>query len=136
MAKSKMQSAVAAHGNSADAAIMTAGPRAVRAFDERQKFADEEILVTLAAVARIDVEAGVGVGRDDEKFAELMLFPKIFDQIPSAGADEHLFVLAESVKKIEHRIAPRLAPVVTGRQNCAVANRVAENFAVHRTAFD
>src|SRR5487761_266957 len=136
MAKSQVQSAVAPHGNSANAAIMAAGPRAIRAFNERQEFADEEILVAVVTVARIDVETGVRVGRDDQKFAKLVLLPKILNQIPSTGADEHLLVFAQAVKKIKDRIAPRLARIVTGRQNRAVANRVAENFAANRAAFN
>src|SRR5579864_8870127 len=115
MAKRQMQRAVATHGNSANATIAAAGPRAVRAFNKRQKFADEEILITFAAIARIDVEAGARIRRDNQKLAELMLLPKILDQIPPAGTDKHLLVFAEAVKKIENRIMPRFIRVVTGR---------------------
>lgn len=136
MAEGDMQRAVAAHGDSGDAARTSRGRDAVGAVDERDEFADEEIFVASATVAGVDVEAGVGVRCDDEKFADFLLLPEVFDEIPAAGGDEKLFVAAQSVEKIEHGIVAGFGRVVAGRKDGAVANVAGEDLAVRGAAFD
>jgi len=43
-----------------------------------------------------------------------MALPKILDEIEPARVDKHLFVIAQAVKEIEDRIAPRFLGVVAG----------------------
>lgn len=131
-----MEGSVAAHRNSADTAGMSERRSAIRTVDEGNEFTDEEIFVADAAVAGVDVEAGAGVGRDDEEFADLVLLPKVLDEIPAAGVDEELFVAAEAVKKIENGVAARFGGVVARRKDGAVANIVAKDFAGSGAAFD
>jgi|ERR1700674_354798 len=129
MAKAEMQRAVPAHGNSGNAAGSAPGLRAIAFFDLGKKFLEEKILVTKAAIARVDVEAGASIRRDDEEITELMPLPEVLDKIEAAGMNEHLLVVAEAVKKIENGIAARLFRVVAGRQKDAVSDGVAEDFA-------
>ena len=68
MAEGEMEGAVASHGDAGDGAIGAAGRGAIPLFDEWKKFLEEKILVAIFAVAGVDVEAGVAVWRDDEKF--------------------------------------------------------------------
>src|SRR5258708_12243286 len=89
---------------------------AIAALDVRQKFLKEKILVALAAVVRVDVEASAASGRDDKEFADLVLFAKILDQIHAAGADENLFVFAEAVQKIKDRVTPAFFRTLPARQ--------------------
>ena len=68
MAEGEMQRAVASHGDAGDGAIGAAGSGTIALFDVREKFLEKEIFVAVFSVAGVDVEAGVTVGRDDEKF--------------------------------------------------------------------
>lgn len=105
MAEGQVQRSVAAHRNSGDTARMARWRGAVGAVDEGDEFANEKIFVADVAVAGVDVEARVGVWRDNQEFADFMLLPEVFDDIPAARRNEELFVAAEAVKKIEDGIA-------------------------------
>jgi len=89
-----MEGAIAAHGNAGDGAIGAASAHAITGFDERQKLAQQKILVADFAVARVDVEAGFSRGSDDEEILEASFFAEVFDKIPGARVDEGLFVVA------------------------------------------
>ena len=136
MAKCEMERAVAAHGSSGDGAVGAAGSRAETFFDAWKKFLHEEIFVASFSVVRIDVERRAGSGCCNQKFANLVSFPKIFDKVPSAGVDEHLFVIAEAMEEIEDGEALRLVCVVTWRKQNAIRNGMSENFAGQGIAFD
>lgn len=102
---------------------------AVVNFDEGQKFADEEILVADAAVARIDVERAAGAGSDDEEVVDFAMLPEVFDHVEAAGIDEELGVAAETVEEIKDGITAGGVRVVGGRKDHAIGDGVAEYFA-------
>jgi len=99
------------------------------AFDEGEEFADEEILVAHFAVARVDVEAAVGAGRDDQEFADLLLLPHVFDEVPAALGEQGLRVFSEAVEEIENGKFARVTGFVAGRQEDAVGDGVLEDCA-------
>jgi len=136
MAKGEMKGAVAAHGNTGDGAVGAAGANAVVTLDERKEFAEKEIFVADLAVARIDIEAGAGSGRGDEEFAELLFLPGVLDEIPPAGMQEHLLVIAEAMKKVENRKLTGLVRVIGGRKKDAVWDGPVKDFAGNGVAFD
>src|ERR1700674_4850299 len=79
MTKAEMQRAVPAHGNSGNATGSAPGLRAIALFDLGKKFPEKKILVTKAAITRIDVEAGASIGRNDEEITELMALTEVLD---------------------------------------------------------
>lgn len=135
MAEGQVQSAIAAHGNPGNAAVGASGLRAIAFFDLGKKFLEKKILVTKAAVTGVYVEAGASIRRDDQKIAELTPLPEVLDKIESARMDEHLLVVAESMKKIEDRVAASFFRVIAGRQDDAVSDGMAEDFAGRGKAF-
>jgi len=60
---------------------------------------------------------------------ELMALPKVLDEIETAGMDEHVPVVTETVKKIEDGIPARLFRVVAGWQEHAVSDGMTQYFA-------
>src|ERR1700719_352466 len=134
MRERKPQCSVTAHREPRNASRSARRCNSVPAFDRRHEFAKKKILVPLLAVVRINVKTRPRHGRHDQKFAQLMLLPQIFDQIPAARMQKHLLVIAEPVKKIEHRIALRLLDVVTRRKQNAVRNGTRENLASYALA--
>jgi hypothetical protein len=135
MMEGEMERAVAAHGNAGDGAIGAAGTYAIEAFDERKKFLQEKILVAGFAVPGIDVEAGRAGGSGDKEILEAPFFAEILDEIPGAGAEEGLLIVAEAVEEIEDGEAAGLVGVKAGRQENAVWNRARKNFAGDGVAF-
>lgn len=133
--KGETERAVAPHGDAGDAAVLAAGANAVVALDVGDEFANEEILVADFGVAGIDVEAAASVGRDDEKFGDLLLLPEVFDHVEAAGIDQHLRIAAEAVKPVKDGIALRGLRIVRRRQDDAVGNGAAEDFAGRGAAF-
>jgi hypothetical protein len=134
-AEGEMERAVAAHGDARDSAIGAAGPGTIVLLDVWEKFLEEEIFVALLAVAGIDVEAGAGCGSGDEEFADAIFFLEILDEVPAAGTEEHLFVVAEAVEEIEDGVAARFVGVEAGRKKNAVGDRAMEDSAGERIAF-
>src|SRR6267154_1453957 len=112
-----MQRAVAAHGDSGDAAICAAWAGTVTRFDAGQEFLHQKILVADVAIARIDIERCVRIGRDNQKFSNLAALPQILHQIESSGVDEYLLVVAEAVEEIEDGVVARSVGVIAGRKN-------------------
>src|SRR5258708_4152550 len=135
MAEGQMQSAITAHRNPGNAAVGTPGLRAIAFFDSGKKFPEKKIFITKAAIPGGYVEAGASIRRDDQKIAELMPLPEVLDKIESARMNEHLLVVAEAMKKIEDGIAASFFRVVAGRQDDAVSDGMAEDFAGRREAF-
>src|SRR5579863_3662336 len=127
--KCEAEGPVASHGDAGDGAVTLVAKNAVMTFDEGQKFADEEVLVADAAVSGVDVEGAAGAGRDDEEVGDLAVLPEVLDHVEAAGIDEELRVAAETVEEVEDRIATGFVRVVGGREDHAVGNGVAEDFA-------
>src|SRR5215472_8508644 len=129
MAESEVQRTVAAHGNSGDGAMPAAGCDAIAFFDEWKKFLQKEILITRFAILRIDVKTGIAARCGNQKFPDLAPFPHVFGQIPGAGVDEGLFVVAQAVQEVENGEVPGRILVERRRKDDAIRNRVTENFA-------
>ena len=120
---------VAAHGDAGNAAMAAVAKNAVVRLDVGQEFADEEILVADAGVARVDVKGAAGAGRDDQELGDFLLLVQILDHIQAAAGDELLGVAAQAVKEVEDGIAAGFVGIVGGRKNHAVGNGVAEDLA-------
>jgi hypothetical protein len=136
MAEGEMERAEAAHGDAVDGAVGAAGRDAIAFFDEGKKFLDQEILVAVFAVFCVDVEARAAIGRSDQKIFELVIVAEIGDNVPQAGVDEELFVVAEAVEEIEDGEVGRFVGVEGGRENDAVGDGAREDFAGEGVAFD
>lgn len=134
--KSQMERAIATHGNAGDGAIGASGMRAIAALYERNEFLEQEIFVTVLAVARIDVEARSCSRSDNQKRLELTSFPEILDKIPAAGAEEQLFVISETVEKINNGEAAGSFGVVARREKHAIRDGTTKNCAGKGVAFD
>src|SRR5690348_2668298 len=132
MKESHAQGAIASHGDSADAARFAARGNAVAFLNRGHEFLQEEIVVAEPAVVRIHEETGITGRRDDEEIAKFVAVPQLFDQIESAGAHEHLLVVAESMEVIEHGIAAVGVFAVTRRQNHAIRNSAPQDAAGQR----
>src|SRR6202041_612131 len=135
MQKRKPQRPVSAHRKARNASRRACCTSPVTGFDSGHELLKEKLLVSLLSIMRVDVEASARSGRNDHELAQPMLFPQIFDQIPAARMQKHLLVVAKPVKKIKHRITPRLLHVVTGRQQGAVSDRTRKNLALDALAF-
>src|SRR5277367_4847849 len=135
MQKGQPQRAIAAHGNSADSPIDAIARDSVAMLDEGYEFPQQEVFVARTAIVGIDVEAGFARRSYDQEFAELVPLPKILGQIPAAGTHEGLLVVAKPVQEIQDRIAARDVGIVSRRQERAVGNLLAENFAFQRETF-
>jgi len=108
--------------------------------DVRNELANEKIAVTHAAIGGVDVEAALSFGRDYQKIRDLSLLAEVFDQVPSTAFKKSLFVTAESMQKIKHRITPRRRAgsrrVVAGWQHNTVVNGLPEDTTFQRVAID
>ena len=136
VAISQMECAVAAHGNTRNGAMTSTRRHAVVPFDEREKLLKQEIFVALFAIPRIYVEAGAAIGRGNQKLLQFTLFAHVFRQIPRAGMNEELLIIAKAVQEIEDGEMSRLIRVKRGRKDDAVRNRAGEDFARNRVALD
>ena len=131
-----MQRAVTSHGDAGNGAIGAAGRCAVAFFDEREKFLQQKIFVAVLAVLCIDVEACSAVRRGDQEIFQFAFFALVFDEIPRAGVDEELFVVAESVEGIEDGEVFCFVSVESWREDDAVGNAAREDFAGEGVALD
>jgi hypothetical protein len=129
MAEREMERAVAAHGDAGNSAIGATRMNAVVAFNEGKEFFQQKVFVTILAIARIDIETRATAWRGDEELFQLAFFPEILDEIPGAGVNEHLFVIAEAVEEIEDREPARFVGVKVRRKKDAIRNGAAEDFA-------
>jgi hypothetical protein len=64
------------------------------------------------------------------------LFAEVFDEVPAAGVEEGLLVVAEAVKEIKDGEAECFVGVKSGRQEDAIGHRASEDFAGHGVALD
>jgi len=136
MAEGEMQRAVATHGNAGDGAIGAARSDAITLFDEGEKFLEKKVLVAILPVAGVDVEAGAAVGGGDGEVLELMSLAHVIYEIPEAGVDEELFVVAEAVKVIEDGEFSGFVGVEGGGKDDAVADGAGEDFGGKGVTFD
>src|SRR5215469_2620245 len=118
-----MERAVASHGDAGDGAVGASRGCAVSFFNQREKLLEKEILVAAVAVAGVDVEARGAVGRGNEEVLELLFVAPVFDEIPEAGVDEELFVVAEAVKIVEDRKFLGFVAVEGGGEDDAIGDR-------------
>ena len=134
--KGKAQRAIASHGHSGDAAVAAARAHAILALDERHEFLEEEIAVAdfgficVPLGNRVDVKAAPALRGDDKEIANLVLLAQVLDQLPGAGVNEGLLVVAESMQKIEHGILFAGVEVVGCGQQHAIVNGLAQNAAL------
>ena len=136
MAEGKMERAVAAHGDPGDGAVGAARGGAIALFDKRKKFPKQEILVANLAILGIDVKVGAAGGRGDEKIFQLAAVTLVLDEIPQAGMNEELFVVAKAMKFVEDGEPPGFVGVERGGKYDAVRNIATEDFAGEGVAFD
>ena len=135
MSEGEMERAVATHGDTGDGAIGAAGADAVAAFDERKKFLQKKILIANFAVARVDVKASFARWSGDEKILEAAFFAEVFDEVPGAGAEKGLLVVAEAMEEIEDGETVGFVGVKTGGQKNAIRNGTRKDFAGDGVAF-
>src|SRR5580700_5021361 len=135
MQERKAQRSVPAHRKARNSSRCACGLNTIAGFDCGHELAQKKIFVSLFAVVRIDVEARTRRWRHDQEFAQLMLLPQIFDEVPPARMQKHLLAIAKPVKKIKHRITPRLLRVVARRQQSAVGDAAREHLALYALAF-
>jgi hypothetical protein len=136
MVEGQVERAVAAHGDSIDGAIGAAGCDSIAVFDEGEKFLEHEIFVAILAVSGVDVEAGARIGSGDQKIREFVFVAHVFNDIPEAGVDYELFVVAEAVEEVEDREMLGFLGVEGSRENDAVGDGAGEDFAGDGIAFD
>jgi hypothetical protein len=106
----------------------------------RNELADKKVVIAHPAISRVDVEAALSLGHNDQEIGDRPLLAQIFDQIPSPALKESLFVIAKSMQKIKHRITTRRMAsnrnIVVVRQHYAVMYRLTEHTAFERIAID
>ena len=115
MDESQPQRSVAAHGNSGDPTRGAPGADPVPALNRRHELLQEEILVAHPIIVRIDKKTRIAGRRDHQEFPDFVVGTQILQQIQAAGPQKHLFVVAQTVKKIEDRIAACWLARITGR---------------------
>src|SRR5450432_2451096 len=124
MCEGEAQRSVAAHRDAGDGPAFSARTDAIPALDCGNEFLEKEITVAQRVVWRVDVESALAFWRYYQKVIDLVLAAQVFNYAPSAGAEECLFVLTETVQEIQHRIAARRRSfgVIVRRQLHTVVN--------------
>src|SRR5437879_3403166 len=120
--KGKTQCSVAAHGNAGYGAGRARVDQAKSFFHLRNEITHEKIFILRMAALGVDVEAGVRSWSNHHEFANLLFFLKVFNDVPCAAGDEESMVAAQTMKKVQYREFLVGLSVITGRQQCAVAN--------------
>src|SRR5262249_14044845 len=129
MAKSEMERAVATHRNTGNRTVGAAGRDTILLLDEGKEFLKQEILITNSSILCVDVETGAAGGSGDEEVFQFGAIAQIFDEIPQAGMDEELFVVAEAVERVKDREVFCLVGVERGGKHHAVRNVAGQDFA-------
>lgn len=129
VAEGEMERAKTAHRDAGDGSIGAAGSDSIAVFDKGEKFLRQKILVAGLAVLGIDVETRASVRSRDQKIFQLVVVAEIFDDVPCAGVDEELFIVAESMEEIEDGEAAGFVGVEGSGENDAVGNGAGEDFA-------
>lgn len=96
--------AIAPHGYAANCPPRPTAMDAISAFNVGHEFLKKKVAVAHFASGGVDVKTGLGLRSDNEELADLVLLAKILNQVPSARFEKCLFVLAQTVKKVEHGI--------------------------------
>jgi len=134
--KGEMQGAIAAHRDTGDGAVAPAGRDAVAFFDEREELLQQEIFVTGFSVFGVDIETSATIGSGNQKVSDFVLLAHVFDEIPGAGVDKGLLVVAKAVEEIEDGKQARLVLVEGRRKDDAKGNGARQDFAGESVAFD
>ena len=109
-------------------------PNTKMLFDEGNELTEEKVAVKNLPVRRIHIEACFRLRSDNEKRDDLVLLLKILYEAPSPRLEEGLFVLSQSVQKVENGKPDVCVCVVSSRQQNTVVNHLLENLAVERIA--
>src|SRR5205085_6041226 len=99
--KREVQRAIAAHGDAPDSTECTTRTCTIALFDIWEKLLQEELLITSAPVARINVESCASGRGHDQKIADALLLAQVIGNTHAAGTKQHLLVVTQSVKEIE-----------------------------------
>src|ERR1700722_20109860 len=105
-------------------------------FHIRKKLHQHKILVALFAVTGVDIKRGTSIVRGDQKIFELAFVAHVLQKIPCAGMDKELFVVPQTMKKIQDRESPCFISIKRRWKNDAVRDRTGQDFAVQRIAFN
>src|SRR5207248_121589 len=107
----------------------------VMGFDEWQKFADEEVVVAIMPIGRIDEEGAATFGRGHDEVTGFVLARQLFNQAPPAAAHKRLLVLAEPVQEIEHGIFLGFLLITRGEHH-TIAHRAVQHMALDAGAIN
>src|SRR5260370_14697990 len=140
MGKGKAQGAIASHGYPADGSPFATGTNAISCLNVRDELTQKKITVANCAVGRVDVKTAPAFGRDDEKVSYFAPMFQIIEQRPPTAVEQGLLVIAEPMKKIEHRISElgllRRCRIIACWHIDAVMDFNLENIAVECIAID
>src|ERR1035438_1335955 len=106
----------------------------------RNEFAYEKVTVTRTPIGGVDIKAALPFGHHYQKIGDLSFLAEVFDQIPSTAFEQSLFVVAQPMQKIKHRITPRRMAdcrgVIVGWQHNAIVNGLTKSVALAGGAID
>src|SRR5580700_1102548 len=134
--KCETQRSVASHGNTGNRSCLTLPPNAIVGFNVGDEFLQEEIAVSDFPVGGVYVEAGLRLRCDDQEITDLVLLTQVFDQVPSRGFEQGLFILTEAVQEIEHRVTLCGRRIVSRRQEHTVVDYFSEDVTLEGVAID
>src|SRR5436305_2776021 len=128
MREGQPQCAITSHRKAGHAAEFASTNDSVMGFDEWQKFADEEVVVAIMPIGRIDEKGAATFGRNHDEVTGFVLARQIFNHAPSAAAHKRLLVLAEPVQEIEHGIFLGFLLITRGEHH-TIAHRSVQHMA-------
>lgn len=135
MAHGQVQGAVASHREAADPACISGGDGPVVVVNKRDKFLNEEILVAVLAVLRVDIESLSAIGQDHDELPDCSVGRQVVKNLFGTTVYPSVVIVKQTVEKIEHGVSLAGRRVV-GREINAVIHRVVQNFAGDRIALD
>ena len=136
MPECQVQRSISAHRDPGNGAVGATRRHTVMLLDEREEFPHQEIFVAFLAILGVDVEARPAFRRGDQEILQLALLPQVLHQVPFAGVDKELLVVAKPVQEIKDREMARLVRVKRWRQHYAIGDCAVHEFAGQRIAFD
>src|ERR1700730_15855232 len=107
MGKGEPKRTVSAHRKTANGSGGALAANRIMRIDVWNELTNEEIAITHAPISGGDVEPAVLFGRNYQKTRDLSFLTQVLYQVPCPAFEQALFVIAEPVQKIKHRITPR-----------------------------
>src|SRR5262249_32618931 len=98
---------ISAHGDPGDSAGRAIPTNRIFFLDVGHELGEEEVAVADTPVGGVDVKRGLALRGHDEAVVNLMLTPKVLDDIPPARFEKSLLVVTETMEKIENRVLVR-----------------------------